>query len=362
MLDEPEKRVGNLLNIPKNPNASQALLRRPGNVEGLIRAQLLGSGGSASATNSEFEAMMAANQCQNKIIADVLDGPVSQQTQRQLAQIQTLNQNHPVMEEIAENQKISSEDSINNQIKASKNNLRNLSPGSTIVKGAGTGSIFNPAQMTAYKQKYGIGFNLSSKNLNLTRNRSDNTTGTDPSKDPISPPEGIRKTNKNKTLKNGKDITNSSDASFLKDENSNSSGEKLTHEEIESMINKAATALGIDPALVKAVVKAESNFNHTAVSKAGAQGLMQLMPRTAKEMGVEDPFDPLQNIWGGARYLKRMLDRHGGNINKALAAYNWGPGNLERHGYGGNLPGETRRYIEVVNKNYSNFKKDTMEA
>jgi soluble lytic murein transglycosylase-like protein len=89
---------------------------------------------------------------------------------------------------------------------------------------------------------------------------------------------------------------------------------------------------------------------------------MQLMPRTAKELGVEDPFDPLQNIWGGAKYLKRMLERHGGNLNKALAAYNWGPGNLDKHGYGNNMPRETRRYIEVVNRNYKNFQSDTAEA
>ncbi len=109
--------------------------------------------------------------------------------------------------------------------------------------------------------------------------------------------------------------------------------------------------------LVKMVIKTESNFKHTAVSKAGAKGLMQLMPGTAKELGVEDPFNPIENIWGGARYLKKMLDRHGGNINKALASYNWGPGNFDKYGQGGNMPRETRNYISIVNQHYAKFKK-----
>jgi soluble lytic murein transglycosylase-like protein len=136
----------------------------------------------------------------------------------------------------------------------------------------------------------------------------------------------------------------------------NAKNEKGPTPEIDAVINKAAGALGLDPALVKAVVKTESNFNPQAVSSAGAKGLMQLMPNTAREMGVKDSFDPLENIWGGARYLKRMLDRHGGNIRKALASYNWGPGNVDRHGASGNLPGETRRYIEVVTSHYNRYK------
>jgi soluble lytic murein transglycosylase-like protein len=120
-------------------------------------------------------------------------------------------------------------------------------------------------------------------------------------------------------------------------------------------------ALGLDPSLIKAVIKTESNFNPMAVSKAGAKGLMQLMPGTAKEMGVSDPFNAMENIWGGAKYLKRMLDSYGGNLNKALAAYNWGPGNYRKHG-GKSMPKETRRYIEVVNRNYNRFKKETESA
>ncbi|MDR2353315.1 MAG: lytic transglycosylase domain-containing protein [Deltaproteobacteria bacterium] len=137
----------------------------------------------------------------------------------------------------------------------------------------------------------------------------------------------------------------------------NSDPKSQNREHIDAIIHRAAGALGLDPALLQAVVKAESNYNPTAVSHVGAKGLMQLMPKTAKEMGVNDPFDPLENIWGGARYLKKMLDSHGGNLNQALAAYNWGPGNLAKHGAGGNLPRETRRYIDTVNRNYDYYKK-----
>jgi soluble lytic murein transglycosylase-like protein len=138
----------------------------------------------------------------------------------------------------------------------------------------------------------------------------------------------------------------------------------IEEENINAIIKRVGHALDLDPNLIRAVVKAESNYNPKAVSHAGAKGLMQLMPKTAKEMGVKDPFNPLENIWGGARYLKSMLERHGGNINKALAAYNWGPGNLDRHGYGNgqNLPSETRRYIDAVNRNYNRYKTETSTA
>jgi soluble lytic murein transglycosylase-like protein len=131
--------------------------------------------------------------------------------------------------------------------------------------------------------------------------------------------------------------------------------EKLTSEQLDKLVKKVAQALNMDPNLIKAVIKAESNFNPKAVSKAGAKGLMQLMPGTAKELGVKDPFNPVENVWAGARYLKKMLDRHSGNINNALASYNWGPGNFDRHGKQ-RLPGETRRYITTVNKHYASLK------
>jgi soluble lytic murein transglycosylase-like protein len=127
----------------------------------------------------------------------------------------------------------------------------------------------------------------------------------------------------------------------------------LAGADLERIIAEAARDNELDPHLVRAVIKTESNFNAKAVSKAGAMGLMQLMPGTAQDLGVEDPFDPVENVYGGARYLKQMLDRYAGNIKKALAAYNWGPGNLEKST--GHLPDETRNYVRIVSDRYQKY-------
>lgn len=113
------------------------------------------------------------------------------------------------------------------------------------------------------------------------------------------------------------------------------------------IIQQAAHKYDLDPALLSSVIKAESGFNPGATSKVGAMGLMQLMPDTAKELGVKNPFDPSENILAGARYLKMLLNRYGGELNLALAAYNWGMGNLEKSP--GRLPDETISYIQKVN-------------
>ncbi|MDX1709248.1 MAG: lytic transglycosylase domain-containing protein [Desulfobacterales bacterium] len=118
-------------------------------------------------------------------------------------------------------------------------------------------------------------------------------------------------------------------------------------EVIEKCVQKAAAKYSLPPGLIKAVIRAESNFQVGAVSRTGARGLMQLMPATAKELGVADSFDIDQNIDGGAKYLRCMLDRFGGNLRKALAAYNAGPGTVIK--YNGRVPyPETQQYIKRV--------------
>jgi len=118
---------------------------------------------------------------------------------------------------------------------------------------------------------------------------------------------------------------------------------------IDRGVSRAAVKYNLSENLIKGVIKAESGHNPRALSSAGAQGLMQLMPATARELGVEDTFDIEQNIDGGARYLRKMIDRYDGDVAKALAAYNAGPGTVDR--FKGNVPyRETIAYVDRVLK------------
>lgn len=117
--------------------------------------------------------------------------------------------------------------------------------------------------------------------------------------------------------------------------------------ELHSIVSEKAGKYNIDPSLVHAVIKAESNGNPYAVSRKGAMGLMQLMPSTARDLSVNNPFDPEDNIDGGVRYLRYLLDKFNGDLTLALAAYNAGPKTVEKTGDVQRIP-ETKQYVKKV--------------
>lgn len=123
----------------------------------------------------------------------------------------------------------------------------------------------------------------------------------------------------------------------------------------DTIILKAAGAFGVDHALIKAVIHAESSFNPNAVSSSGARGLMQIMPQNDASLNISNPFDPSQNIMGGTRYLKRMLIRYNEKLALALAAYNAGPSTVDKYK---EIPPyeETQTYIQRVMSLYSRYK------
>jgi len=123
--------------------------------------------------------------------------------------------------------------------------------------------------------------------------------------------------------------------------------DKMNTSDFDDIIKRAAETHNVPEKLISSVIKQESNFNPTARSSAGASGLMQLMPGTAKYLGVANIFDPEQNVMGGAKYLRQMLDQFNGDTEIALAAYNAGPGAVKKHG---GIPPykETQNYVQKV--------------
>ena len=143
--------------------------------------------------------------------------------------------------------------------------------------------------------------------------------------------------------------TENLEASFLSkiEHNPQKGKEIISPPEIDDIIEHASKIYEVDPELIRSVIRAESNFDANATSSKGAMGLMQLMPETAKDLGVKNCYNPVENIMAGTRYLKSLLNRYDGNVELSLAAYNWGMGNLERHP--DRLPKETQTYIARIN-------------
>ncbi|GAC1656044.1 MAG: hypothetical protein NVS9B12_07510 [Vulcanimicrobiaceae bacterium] len=128
--------------------------------------------------------------------------------------------------------------------------------------------------------------------------------------------------------------------------------------QIDALVNTNAAAWQVDPALIKAIIVNESGFNANATSRTGAQGLMQLEPETAAGLGVRDAYDPGENISGGTRYMKGLLERFHGDVQLAVAAYNAGPGAVEK--YGGVPPyAETQNYVGNVMDAYRKYQTQT---
>ena len=146
----------------------------------------------------------------------------------------------------------------------------------------------------------------------------------------------------------GHDSVQSANVKILQ---ANSHGHQASPEEIDQSIVMAAARHNVDPNLVRAVVKVESNFNSNAVSRKGAMGLMQLMPKTARELRVKNPFDPQQNVDAGVRHLKYLLENYNGDVNLTLAAYNAGEGAVRRSA---GVPhySETQDYVRKITHLY----------
>ncbi len=131
-----------------------------------------------------------------------------------------------------------------------------------------------------------------------------------------------------------------------------------THRDYDHIIRSTSSKYNIEPDIIRAVITAESNWNPDAISHKGAIGLMQLMPSTAKDMLVRNPYDPAENIEGGTKYLRNLLNKFDGDLSLALAAYNAGPGRVEESGGIPAFP-ETRKYVKNVIEMYEGKSRST---
>lgn len=129
---------------------------------------------------------------------------------------------------------------------------------------------------------------------------------------------------------------------------------RTSFEELRGVIDRCAEDYNIDQELIRAMIQVESGWDSRAVSVKGAQGLMQLMPRTAAMLGVSDPFDPEQNIEGGVKYISDLTDKYKGDVEKALAAYNAGPGRVDS----GRTPASTSRYVRSIMALYHRYREE----
>lgn len=168
--------------------------------------------------------------------------------------------------------------------------------------------------------------------------------------------EGIMQ---NKSFNGGEDVAINSQKNNINLQNIIK--DNINSKDLDGAIKEVSKRYGVEEELIRAVIKQESNFNQNAVSKAGAIGLMQLMPKTAKSLGV-DPTDSLENLDGGTRYLRQLLNNFSGNKALALAAYNGGIGRMKKLGVDtveeiNKMPNETKNYVNKVLNYYNEYKK-----